>query len=127
MASSFRYLGWNLTAVDDDWPAVIKNLWKEQKMWACISRVLGREGSGTIILVRFYLAVVQATLLFGSEAWFVTPHMARNLGGVHHQVARRITVKLPCHQSDGSCNFPPLAEAMREAGLEELEIYDGGQ
>ena len=48
-------------------------------------------------------------------------------GGVHHQVARRITVKLPCHRSDGSCNFPPLAEAMREAGLEELEIYDGGQ
>ena len=33
------------------------------------------------MLVRFYLAIVQAFVLFGAETWVVTPRIRRVLGG----------------------------------------------
>ena len=35
--------------------------------------------------VFFFKSVVQAVLLFGSEAWVVAPHMGRALVGFHDQ------------------------------------------
>ena len=51
------------------------------------------------------------------------PRMAKTLGGFHHRVARGITGQLPRQQADGSWHYPPLADAMGEAGMEELETY----
>ena len=30
----FKYLGWVLTAVDEDWTSVVGKLWKARKIWA---------------------------------------------------------------------------------------------
>ena len=35
--TAFRYLGWVLTAGDDDWLAVVGNLWKARKSWGRLS------------------------------------------------------------------------------------------
>ena len=66
MVASFWYLGRTLTAVDDNWKSFVINLQKEWKVWDHLSRILGREGSDVKKSGRFYIAVVQATLMF----WF---------------------------------------------------------
>ena len=41
----FRYLGGGLTATDDDWPAVARNLHRARTTWGRLARMLGREGA----------------------------------------------------------------------------------
>ena len=43
MVKSFKYLGMAMTASDNDWPAVVGNLRKDRKSWACTTRIMGRE------------------------------------------------------------------------------------
>ena len=40
---------------------------------------LGREGAGTRTAGRFYVAVVKAVPMFGSEMWVMTPRMEKFL------------------------------------------------
>ena len=42
--TAFKYLGRVMTAIDDDWPAVVFNLHKARKSWGRFLRVLSREG-----------------------------------------------------------------------------------
>ena len=82
MMSSCRYLEWTLTRVDYTCPSVSEKIWKARKVCARLLGVLGKEVAWARTSGRFYIAVSQATLLFGSETWVVTPCMARTLGGV---------------------------------------------
>ena len=74
---------------------VIGNLQKAHQIWARISRVLGREGADERTSGRFYLAIVQAILVFVLETWVTTPRIGRILGRFHHWVEQRITGKQP--------------------------------
>ena len=53
----------------------------------------------------------------------VGPPIGRLLGGFHHKVARRMTGKQPRLGRDSLWIYPPLEEAIAEAGLQELETY----
>ena len=66
LVSSFKFLVRVLTALDDDWLAVVTNLMKAQRKWDRMSRILGREGADTRTSRTFYKVVVQAVLLFDS-------------------------------------------------------------
>ena len=52
--------------------------------------------------------------------WLVTPRIKRILGGFHHRVARRISVKIPWKRIEGTWKYPPLGDTMRELVLEEI-------
>ena len=82
-------------ASDDDWTEVVGNLQKERKIWARLSRILGREGYNTRVLVVLFKAVVQTVMLFGAETWVMTPHIGRALEGFQHRVTRQITGRNP--------------------------------
>ena len=41
----------------------------------------------------FYLAIVQAILIFGAETWVATPFIRRMLGSFHNRLERRIFEK----------------------------------
>ena len=114
----FRYLGRVLTAGDDEWLAVVGNLSKAQKSWGRLSRVLGREGSAPKVSGNFYKAVYQAVLLFGEETWVLTQRTEKALDGFQSRFTRRLTRKQPRRKKYGSWDYPPLAEALGEAGLE---------
>ena len=88
MVSLLRYMGQRLGVVDNYWTAVITNLCKHRKVRACLSWLLwgGDERTSGI----FCVVVIQATLIFGLETCFVTPHMAQTLGGFRYRVARRL-------------------------------------
>ena len=118
----FRYLGRLLSATDNDWPALHRNLAKARQRWAMISRVLAREGASPRVSGMFYKAVVQAVLLYGSETWVFTQSMYKALAGFHHRVARRLAGRMP-RLEQGQWVYPPIQEALEAAGLFPMEEY----
>ena len=52
--------------------------------------ILGRGRAYHCTSGDFYKAVVQATLLFGSYTWVVSPWIGITLDGSHHGLARRL-------------------------------------
>ena len=71
----------------------------------------------------FYVAVVQAVLLFGSETWVMTPYMDKALKGFHHRVVRRMEGMGPKRQHDGIYVYPPIGVALATVGLDEIRVY----
>ena len=98
---SFKYLGYLLTATDNEWSEVIVNLQKTHSIWYHIYRILGREAANTKKSGRFYLAVVHTILIFGLETWVVTPRMGRILVIFHHSVEIRLLGMQPLRRTDG--------------------------
>ena len=115
--SSFKYLGRVLTAGDDDWFAVVGNLGKAQRSWGHLSRVLVQEGADPKVSRTFYTAFAHAVLLFGADTWVLTPRMEKSLESFQSRKARRINGRQPRRNKYGSCNCPPLAEALREVEM----------
>ena len=63
----------------------------------------------------------QSVLLFGSENWVLTPRMYRALDSFQNRSTRKITRKQPRRRrTDGSWEYPPLEETLREAGFEGI-------
>ena len=56
-----------MTALDEDWAAVVGNIRKYWKIWYRILIILGREGSSSRVSGIFFKAVVQEVLIFGAE------------------------------------------------------------
>ena len=55
--TAFKYLGWVLTAGDNDWLAVVGNLGKARKSWGRLSRILSWEGADPKVLGNVYKAL----------------------------------------------------------------------
>ena len=123
MVVAFNYLGMIRTASDNNWMVVVENLQKSQKCWARLSQILWREGTYPWTSGTFYKDVVQATLLFGTETWVVSPRIGKTLGGFHHRVYHRLSVMSPRRGTTGMWVYPPLDAAMMEVFLEEVETY----
>ena len=70
---------------------------------------------------QIYLVVVQLVMLYGSYMWVVTPHIGRVLVGFQHRVARKLMGRQPWRGRDGVWVYPPLEDAMAEAGLQDVE------
>ena len=70
-----------ISATDDDWPAVVRNLARTKSVWRMMSRILSREGATPRVSGFFLKAMIQAVLLFGAETWLVTSYMGKALGG----------------------------------------------
>ena len=59
-------------------------------------------------------------LLFGAETWVLTPRIDRYLDSFQHRAARRNTGRQLRRRGDGIWKYPPLAEAMGEAGFKGI-------
>ena len=91
----FKYLGINITASENDWTVVGRNLRKTQKNWAWLKSILGWEGSITRVSGTLLKAVIQEVFLFGSEMWVMTHRMVWALGRFQNRAARQITGRQP--------------------------------
>ena len=116
----FKYLGQVITEGHEDWPEVAGNLLKARKSWGSLSRILSREGGDKRVSGNFFKAVVQEVLLFGAETWVLTQSIERALESFQHGAKRRITGRQPRRREDGHRIYPPLKEAMQEAGFEGI-------
>ena len=112
-----------LAADNNEWTEVVRNLLRSRHKWMRPTWLLSREGADAGTLGHIYLAVVQLVLLYGSETWVLTPHMHRMWNGFHHRVACILTGRQPWKGQDKGWVYPPLEDAMVEAGLQEVETY----
>ena len=100
---------------------VVGKLGKAWKSRGRLYWVLGRDGADPKVSGNFYKAVSQVVLLFGAETWVLTQRMEKALDSFQSRFARRISGKHPRQETDGSWEYPPLAEALVEAGLEGIQ------
>ena len=121
--TSFKCLGQVPAAEEDDWPSVVRNLWHARQNWAWLTQILSREGADARTLRQIYLTVVQLVLLYRSDSLVLTLCMKIVLGIFHHRVAHRLTGRKPKRGRGGGWIYPPLDDAMAEAGLQEVETY----
>ena len=70
----------------------------------------------------FYLVVVQAVLIFGSDTWVLTPHFEKSLEGFHHLAVQRMSVMGPKCQQYGTWVYKPIGAVLVTVGLEDIGL-----
>ena len=124
LMESFKYLGRLLSYDDNDIRAIWSNQRKARKCWARISRALNAENASPRVCGRFYVAMVQAVLLFGSETWNVTPSAMKRLEGFHVRAAWQMVMECkPRRNLDGSWMYPSSEDVLKEVGLRSIAMY----
>jgi hypothetical protein len=83
----FKYPGRLLAYDDHGTQAMQGNLKKVRKSWGRVSRILRAENASPKVCGVFYIAIVQAVLLFGSEMWKLSPLSLKSLEGFHIRAA----------------------------------------
>ncbi len=86
----FKYLGRLLSQDDDDIQAFRAQMRKARATWARVGQVLKSENASPFVAARFYQAVVQAILLYGSESWVLSKTAMARLEGFHIRCAYRM-------------------------------------
>jgi hypothetical protein len=86
----FQYLGRLLAQDDGDVQAVRQQIRKARGTWARVGQVLRGENAAPRVAAKFYKAVVQSVLLYGSETWNLTETVLARLEGFHIRAAYRM-------------------------------------
>ena len=118
----FKYLGRWLDDRDDDTYAIMENIRKARSQWNCLARILKREGANAVCMGRFYLAVVQAVLLYGSDSWTITEGNMKRIHSFHNRAVRYLTGKHICKRNE-IWEYPNHKELHKEARLLPIEKY----
>ena len=83
MVASFKYLGDITMDLYDDWTKVVGNLRKARKIWACLLRILVKEGGNPRVLGVVFKAVAHAIYLSCAKTLGMTPAWDRPWGGLN--------------------------------------------
>ncbi len=83
----FKYLSGMMAKDNNNVQAVQYQLHKAWGTWARIGQVLRSENTTPRVAAKFYKAVVQAVLLYGSETWNLTKAVLAWLEGFHVRAA----------------------------------------
>jgi hypothetical protein len=89
----FWYLGRILAQDDDDIRAVRQQIKKAKGIWARVSQVLTADKTLPKVSAKFYKAVVQSVLVYGSKTWNLTTTALAWLEGFHIRAAYRMAEK----------------------------------
>jgi hypothetical protein len=120
----FKYLGRLLAQDDDDLQAIRNQMRKARGTWARVGQVLRAENVPPRIAAKFYKAIVQAVLLYGSKTWVLLTAALASLEGFHICAAYRMAVKHKPRKGPGNIwSYPKLKDVLEECGMSTLEEY----
>ena len=89
-----------------------------------MGKVLRGENASPCTAAKFYVAIVQAVLLYGSESWTLSPALLARLEGFYiHSCSWMCEKNVPVRGSGGSWDYPRLGRVLRECGLWPIEVY----
>jgi hypothetical protein len=107
--------------------AIQQNIQKARKKWGRFGKLLCGEGAKEPeTMAKFYLAIVQAVLLYGADTWIVSKRAHNRLRSFHHHCARYITRRhiRKDENNEWICSCPASAEVVLEqAGLKTIDEY----
>jgi hypothetical protein len=119
-----RYLGRQLSQDDDDTQAVRSQLRKARGTWARIGQVLHKENAPPRVSAKFYKAIVQSVLLYGSEMWILSPAALARLEGFHICAMYRMAKEhVPRQGPRQQWVYPPSDKVLEEYGMHTIEHY----
>ena len=104
--SEYKYLGHLLSADDSDKATVSYNISKAIKLGS-MYRILSSDGADSMTMACFYLAVVQAKLLYGSETWVLSRRLLDRLEHFHARCARYMAHRHIRRLPDSTWEYPP--------------------
>ncbi len=121
---SFRYLGRILAQDDDDIWAVRQQIKKAWGIWGRVGQVLTADNTPPKTSAKFYKAVVQFVLLYGSETWNLTTTTLARLEGFHIRAAYRMAEKhKPKKGPNHAWAYPPSSNVLQECGMATILHY----
>ena len=119
----FRYLGRVFSDNDDDTTCIKINIRNARQKWNSLASILKREGANSICMARFYLAVVQAVLLYGADSWTITEQNMKLLRSFHWRAVRYMTGQHIRKERDGEWTIPDHTELLKKCHLFPIEVY----
>ena len=119
----FKYLGRLLSMDDNDAQAVRAQLRKARKVWARVGTVLKGEHASPKVCAKFYRAVVQAVLLYGSETWNLSAASLKRLEGFNIRCAWRMAEEHKPRRVEGSWQYPTNDDVLAECGMRTMKEY----
>jgi hypothetical protein len=121
----FKYLGWLLAYDDNNTQAMQGNMKEARKSWEQVSCILRAKNASPKVCGVFYIAIVQAVLLFGSEMWKLSPLSLKSLEGFHIRAARCMAGKMPTKNTHGTWTYPSSRDVLKAVGLQRIDHYIG--
>jgi hypothetical protein len=82
--TEFKYLGQIISANDHNDAAVSLNIKKALMAWFRMFCILSHDTADSWVMGYFYLAVVQAKLLYSSETWVLSQRLLKHLKSFHN-------------------------------------------
>ena len=119
----FKYLGRILCEDDDDTKCVESQITKARARWWRIAKILKNEGASAKIMSRFYVATVQAILLYGAESWVLTNRLIQKLNSFHLRAVRHMTGEHIRKQQGGTWEYPDHSTLLKKCELEPIMAY----
>ena len=112
-----------MTEDDDDSKNILEQLKRARLKWNSISKILKREGANAKTMAKFYMAVVQAVLLYGAESWTITKKNWSKLRSFHRRAMRYMAGQHIRQRKDGTWKYPDHKNLERICGLFPIETY----
>ena len=74
-------------------------------------------------MAKFYMAVVQAVLLYGADSWVITTQNWQKLRAFHNRALRHMTGRHITKNQDGTWKYPCHVDLQWQCGLFNIETY----
>ena len=74
-------------------------------------------------MAKFYMAVVQAVLLYGADSWVISKRNWSNLRAFHNTALRYMTSQHIKKKEDGTFEYPCHEDLQWKCGLFSIETY----
>jgi hypothetical protein len=120
----FKYLGCLMSQNDDDIQAIRTQIRKARSSWARIGQVLRSENVSPSVAARFYQAIIQAILLYGSELWVISWTAMARLEGFHICATYKMAKKnRPKRGPNREWIYPRSEDVLKECRMKTMEEY----
>ncbi len=120
----FKYLGRMMVQDNNNPQAMGHQLRKAWGTWARIGKVLRSKNATPRVAAKFYKAVVQAVLLYGSETWNLTKTVLARLEGFHVRAAYcMVQVHRPKWVARNQWEYPKTSDVLEECGMATMQHY----
>jgi hypothetical protein len=109
---------------DDNVRAVRNQVKKAREIWARVGQILTAEKTLPKVSTKFYKAVVQSILLYGSKTWNLSTTTLTQLEGFHIHAAYRMTEKhKPKKGLHHGWVYPRSSDILQECSMDTISHY----
>jgi len=111
------------TSDDNDLMAVLYHIHQAHICWNQIARLLICQKASQKVMGHFYLAAVQAILLYGLESWMLTQQQLQLLEAFYYQCACHIACNPIWMLSNGEWHTLCTEDVLKHVCLQPIHIH----